>query len=99
MRAVTRLGNGMRTGRRLAAATMTLGLVAGGVVATSAAAATPDTLYAYATAATTGLAACPNTAVAANQCSLAEALGLAQAGDTIDLATPGSAAAAFTKRS
>ncbi len=61
--------------------------LAAAMVPAAARAATP--LYAYAGATTTGLTSCPQTATAAQECSLGEALGLVAAGQAIDLATPG----------
>lgn len=79
-----------------------IALVASGTLATvallapAAVAARPANagalLYAYAGASTTGLTVCPQTATAAQQCSLGEALALVDPGDTILLATPGSSA-------
>ncbi len=46
-------------------------------------------LYAFADGAATSPATCPNAATAADQCTLAQALSLAAAGDVVYLATPG----------
>ena len=48
--------------------------------------------YAYATATTSGLATCPQTSVASQECTLAEALSLVAPGGAVALATPGSTA-------
>ncbi len=47
--------------------------------------------YAYAKGGTTSPTACPQSATTSHQCTLAQALSLAGAGDTVVLATPGSA--------
>jgi hypothetical protein len=65
-------------------------LAAGTVVAAAGPAAAQSVLYAYA-AGTGSPAGCPqdHTGMASNECSLSQALTQAQAGDKIELATPG----------
>jgi hypothetical protein len=90
----------MKLFRRGAAAGLGLALVAFmglGLPAvpstSSAASATGTAFYAYAGGgAAKGVSNCPDTTTQADQCTLAEALGLAGAGDTVYLATPGTSA-------
>jgi len=62
------------------------------LAAAAPAAASATTWYVYATATTSGLTSCPQTAAAAQQCTLAEGLSLASPGDTVALATAGTTA-------
>jgi hypothetical protein len=59
--------------------------------ATTTASAGATTLYAYAAGGATSPTSCPQTTTASQQCTLAGALTLAKAGDTVALATPGKA--------
>jgi len=70
------------------AAALVLGLQAG----TPAAGAAGTTWYAYAKGAATSPTSCPQSTTASQQCTLAQALSLAKAGDTVALATPGGTA-------
>ena len=80
-------------GRLVAAGVLTFSLAA--LVLVGAApqpAAAQGVFYAYATASTTGLTACPDTTDTSQECTLAEALGLVGPGGTVALVTPGTAA-------
>jgi len=60
--------------------------------ATTTASAGATTLYAYAAAGATSPTSCARTTTTSEQCTLAAALSLAKAGDTVALATPGKVA-------
>jgi len=88
----------MRTGFRravrwvpLLAATLTLAglLVLGLQAGTHPAGAAGTTWYAYASGGAASPTTCPQSTTTSQQCTLAQALSLAKAGDTVALATPG----------
>ena len=59
--------------------------------ATTTASAGATTLYAYATGGATSATSCPQSTTTSQQCTLAAALSLAKAGESVALATPGKA--------
>ncbi len=74
----------------LVAATITLaGLLVLGLAAGTPAGAAGTTWYAYAKGGATSPTTCPQSTTASQQCTLAQALSFAGAGDTVALATPG----------